>query len=1500
MKPSISDFYLAPCLDRLESALDAASEAVGEAPGKSRGPSPEDLATPFFNALEAADPSCLDEALRRLDELLGRAGLKSTQPTWFGLLVGLRAGARAAIDRAVSMPAHEGGPFGLQTLVGPAASDAVDASLELWFQWLGFEVTPWPQEAASVRRTASTDERFLAERRRSPVPDRWLVQLDRGAPAEVAVGLQRAVELLREARGETWRGLLLVDGEAEAVDTRDVSEAPDVVVTPVDQVRRAVADFDTAAAHLRRLVEADPEESFVDVRIRPEGGERVESLWPWLEDWLAGDGHVLTLLGQLGGGKSTLCRRLARRLLQADDGPQPVLISLGEHSHESFQVEGMLARHFQAAGASVAHPEALVQSVLERRLLLILDGFGEWVARMPPQARRPALERLLALARGRAKIVVTSRPLDIQDPLSREPAVDEALGPAHLKGGSLLRRLDDGAAFRLVRLQEFDADDIETYVRRNAPGRLEDVRRLLARADDLRELAGRPFMLRMILDTLPDLAVDDSLDLMRLYESYCRPWLEPEEHGTGVVETFERRHLAECIAVRLWADGLESFDSGQADAWLGRTAVTGPSPRRARLVERALRRAPFLRRDGRGRYEPIHRSFLELFLSRAVLAGLDAGDDACLNVPPLSPRTGAFLVGAGADALLVDMASKILEQPYRRRISENALLLLLFVARGRHGLTSAGSGDPPNAWSADVAPGPLATFAELRPAGLHLRQAELSGLDLRAIDLVSADLRGARLDGADLRFSRLDAADLTGASLSRADLRQARLEGAQLEGTDLREADLRQADIRLARCARADFTAARVEAMVSSGAGFLATRGLPHELLSSAVGLRAVLQSGHSWRVSDVAWHPQLPLVASSAEDGLVLVWNVTDERLLRRFSGHGRAVHAVAWDPSGRRLATGSEDRTVRIWDAESGACLHVLRAHRAGIGSVAWSGDGRRLASASEDQTLRIWDTEEGTCLHSLTGHSDRVNTVAWEQGSERVASGSDDWTVRVWNAADGKEAAVLAGHSDGVHAVAWSPDGTRLASGSDDWTVRVWDPADGRCTRTLSGHSEGVHAVAWHPQGRTLASGAFDRAIRLWDTEVGRALDKLTGHSGWVRALDWDPSGRRLASGASSRAVRIWDVEERRTIRHLGGFAGWINAVAWSPDGCRLASGSSGHTVRVWDRRDGTSRALRGHEDRVHTVAWDPSGERLASGADDRTVRVWDVASQTESHLLEGHAGWIRAVTWSPDGSRLASGADDRTVRIWDAVSGAALRTLEGHNGWVRALAWDPLGRFLASGADDGTIKLWQPETGQLMQTLGGHGAWVLAIAWSPDGSRLASGTGDGKVFLWDTARGRRLGILTSHDAWVHTVAWSDDGSELLTASVDGSVRIFGVADQPQDVLEPVRIEAGFVWHAAWAKDMLALAAPEGRIGLWRLGYEADGARCVHKVADLWGTPKGGLVITDDDRVDGDPVALEAVRFVDNGWAVYEIDELPDRHHPETVRLKLGLPQPETASA
>jgi WD40 repeat protein len=295
--------------------------------------------------------------------------------------------------------------------------------------------------------------------------------------------------------------------------------------------------------------------------------------------------------------------------------------------------------------------------------------------------------------------------------------------------------------------------------------------------------------------------------------------------------------------------------------------------------------------------------------------------------------------------------------------------------------------------------------------------------------------------------------------------------------------------------------------------------------------------------------------------------------------SGHTSRVTAVAWSPRGTHIASASYDKTVRVWDTSHGFSIITYRGHWDRVQDVSWSPDGTRIASAGDDGTVQVWDAATGQQVLTYRGHSNAVNAVAWSPDGRRIASAGEDKTVQIWDVSNGGLVFTYRSHTKKVLAVAWSPDGKRIATGGEDKSVQVWNPIKDknsffgtlrlalRSQFVYQSHSGRVNGLVWSPNGQRIASVSYDKSMQVWDSSTGKKYIIHRNISAGLNAVAWSPDGRYLASCGNDKMVQVWDAITRNNIFTYRGHTGYVTAVSWSPDGKLLASASADHTMQVW---------------------------------------------------------------------------------------------------------------------------------------------------------------------------------------------------------------------------------------------------------------------------------------------------------------------------------------------
>lgn len=87
---------------------------------------------------------------------------------------------------------------------------------------------------------------------------------------------------------------------------------------------------------------------------------------------------------------------------------------------------------------------------------------------------------------------------------------------------------------------------------------------------------------------------------------------------------------------------------------------------------------------------------------------------------------------------------------------------------------------------------------------------------------------------------------------------------------------------------------------------------------------------GHLSAVQDLALHPVLDLLVTTARDSTARVWDIRTKAQVFCLSGHTDTVSSVVCQDMNPQVITGSHDSTVRLWDLAAGKSVCSLTNHK------------------------------------------------------------------------------------------------------------------------------------------------------------------------------------------------------------------------------------------------------------------------------------------------------------------------------------------------------------------------------------------------------------------------------------------------------------------------------------------------------------------------------------------------------------------------------------------
>jgi WD40 repeat protein len=520
----------------------------------------------------------------------------------------------------------------------------------------------------------------------------------------------------------------------------------------------------------------------------------------------------------------------------------------------------------------------------------------------------------------------------------------------------------------------------------------------------------------------------------------------------------------------------------------------------------------------------------------------------------------------------------------------------------------------------------------------------------------------------------------------------------------------------------------------------------------------AARPNSNSNSIPPIATSVEARLLAIAGDDGVVHLWNLDNQKLVRELKGdYPSSFRLAQLQRASTRSSNNLAYRKSTVEKSEKERQNQVDRVRKAGevVGLA-------QKALAEQTNQVNTAKSDEAAAQKELAALQSRFKDAQTKAEQLQADAQKTKATVK-----DAPREALESRIDELVAQVATASAATNNLALLKVETEKNEKAAQEKIKTVLKRIADAEAAL----KRSQLTNSAADNELHFAITAAQTSFDDLTLAQNNLQLAESDRKQLDLQLESAQNAVT-------NSINR-------IRALAFSADGKILAAASEKGPVTVWSASTGEPLETLALPYVATALSFQNSDTLITSTADQ--AEGWSISPTwklerviTSANAQPAFADRINAVRFSPDNQFLATGGGEPSrsgeVKIWRARDGHFLQELKSlHSDTVLSLAFSPDGRYLASGAADRFAKITELATGKTLRVLEGHTHHVLALTWKSDGHTLVTAGADNLVKIWDafSADKKKGPDPLSKEATAITYVGETD--QLLVSCGDGTLRL-----------------------------------------------------------------------------------------------------------------------------
>lgn len=352
----------------------------------------------------------------------------------------------------------------------------------------------------------------------------------------------------------------------------------------------------------------------------------------YVDTFIESNSKALLILGDYGTGKTSFCYNyslnLLKKFMEEDSLYLPLLIKLRGYN-KAVDINQLLTDYFvnklNMTNFNISSLKLLLKNI---NVVLIFDGYDEVAKKVDFDVKFEVLKEICEFAEPKTKIILTCRPNFFQNATEFNEIFQKSY--FHYEPGDkpLLNFIENS-------ISELTPNQIKKYINSYSDDlekfnlSVDDMLKTISNTHDLTDLAKRPFLLYMILQTLPEILKDmkekgnRKINAAKLYEIYTDNWIKREERkNKTLIRRTEKEIFCKEIAFELYCTDATSLSYTKFPETIKKHFKQLQRIEDIDYFTHDIQSCSFLTSDMSGEFKFIHKSFMEYFVADLVVSKL--------------------------------------------------------------------------------------------------------------------------------------------------------------------------------------------------------------------------------------------------------------------------------------------------------------------------------------------------------------------------------------------------------------------------------------------------------------------------------------------------------------------------------------------------------------------------------------------------------------------------------------------------------------------------------------------------------------------------------------------------------------------------------------------------------------------------------------------------------------------------------------------------------------